>query len=155
MPLASFRDELGKAKERRRHDSVTHSTTTTHTQKHSWMLLISVFYAGWLVVTARRELARCRVASLIKLHANDGLSQKTAAERHSFRLRLVFFRLPSPSVSLPLTHATLAVSCIKRCKPPTFIRVPYCSQSAPRLFSSTANLFSFPLHLALKKKSNK
>lgn len=50
------------------------------------MLLISVFYAGWLVLTARRELARCHVASLIKFHANDGFSQKTAAERHSFRL---------------------------------------------------------------------
>lgn len=70
------------------------------------MLLISVFYAGWLVLTARRELARCHVASLIKFHANDGFSQKTAAERHSFRLlgstRTMLHARPSCLLSLTL-----------------------------------------------------
>lgn len=39
-------------------------------------------------------------------------------------------------------------------EPPTFIKVPDCSQSAARLFTFTADLFSFYLHLALKKKKN-
>lgn len=133
--------------------TASHSITVyTHKEKKN-TLLISVFHAGWLVLRWLPVMLPHRYNSM-QTTASPRRPTPSATHfafaathtRHSAPGRPVFFRLPSPSVSLPLTHATLTASCIKRCKPQTFIKEPYCSQSAFRPFSSTANLFLFSFH---------
>lgn len=96
-------NEFRKAKERPAPVIKKNKPALHFPQQKLWMLLISRFYAGSLVLTACCEAASCHVASLLNFMQMSRLSQKTTTTTHLVCCLIWLTHTPHITVSSSFT----------------------------------------------------